>query len=57
MDAGLASLLAETAFMHHAEPSGVYQRHRVGTMLKYSPGELIAKTAFTHRQDRGHIIY
>ena len=29
------------AFKHHADPLGVYQPHRVGTMLEYSTGELL----------------
>ena len=39
MNAALASLLASAAFMHHADPSGVYQPHRVGMMHECSPGE------------------
>ena len=32
MDA-LGSLLTRAAFIHHTDPSGVYQPHRVGMML------------------------
>ena len=39
MNAALGSLLGRTAFMHHADPSGVYQPHRVGMMHECSSGE------------------
>ena len=39
--------------MHHADPSGVYQPRMVSMMLKCSPGELLAKVAFMHYDDKG----
>ena len=41
------------AFMHHADPQGVYKRHKVGMMLKCSHGELPTRTALVHTNDKG----
>ena len=43
--------LAGAALVHHADPSGVSQSHRVGMMLEC---ELLARAAFMHHADRGH---
>ena len=40
--------------MYHADPSGVYQPHRVGKMHECSPGELLARAVFMHYADKGH---
>ena len=41
MNEAPASLLTMPAFMHHADPVGVYQHLRVAMMLKYSHDEWI----------------
>ena len=44
-----------TLFMHHADPSGVYQPHSVGMMHECSP-ELLARAAFMQHDDK-EIMY
>ena len=39
--------------MHHADPFGVYQIHRVAMLHGCSPGELLTRTAFMHHDDQG----
>ena len=56
MGAALVSLLTRTAFMRHADPSGVYQPCRVGMMLECSTVELLAKIASVHHGDKGHTV-
>ena len=51
-----SELLAGAALAHHADPSGVSQPHRVGMMLEYSSGDLIARAAFMHHDDQGHDV-
>ena len=51
MDAALVSLLARAAFMHHDDPSGMYQSPRVGMMLECSTGELLARATIMHHAD------
>ena len=50
----LESRLARAASMHHADSLGVYPLCRVGMILECRPGELIARTACMHHDDRGH---
>ena len=38
---------AGAALVHHADPSGVYQRCGVGMILECSSGELLARAVFT----------
>ena len=38
--------------MHHADPLGVYQAHRVDMVLKCRTGELLTRVAFIHHDDR-----
>ena len=40
--------------MHHADPSNVDQTCRVGKMLESSTGELHARAAFMHHDDKSH---
>ena len=40
--------------MHHANPVGVYQCHRVGMMLECSTGVLLAMAIFNHQDEKGH---
>ena len=40
--------------MHHADPLGVYQPHRVGMMFEWRPGELFTKTEFMHHANKGY---
>ena len=54
MDAALASLLAKAAFMHDADPSGIYRPHSVGMMHECIPGELLASATFMHQDDKGY---
>ena len=49
--AALVGPLTRAAFMHHADPEGVYQPHRVGMMHDCSNGELLARAAFMHHDD------
>ena len=46
--------LARAAFMHHADPSGVYQPRRFNMMHGCSPDELFAKAAAMYHNDRRH---
>ena len=48
----LASNLAGTALVHHANPSGVYQPHRVGMMHECSTSKLLTSAAFVHHADK-----
>ena len=52
----LVSLPVRAAFMHHAEPSGMNQPHRIGTIHECSPGELLARAAFMHHDHEGHNV-
>ena len=45
--------LAGAEFMHHVDPLGVYQLHRVGMMLECNSGELSARVAFRHNKNNG----
>ena len=45
---------ARPAFMHHTDPTTVYQPHRVGMMHECSTGELLARAAFMHHADKEH---
>ena len=38
--------------MHRTESLGVYQRRRVGIILEYNPGELLARAAHMHHDDK-----
>ena len=40
--------------MNHTEPTGKYQPRSVGTMFKWSIGELLPNVAFVHHNDKGH---
>ena len=40
--------------MHHADPSGAYQPHRVDMMFECSTGKLLARAAFMHYDDQGY---
>ena len=50
----VAGLLARAAFMHHGNPSGVYESHMVGMMHGCSPGELLAMNTCMHPDDQGN---
>jgi hypothetical protein len=52
MNAALVRLLARAAFMHRADPSGMYQSHRVSMMHECSPGELLAGICKRRRKRR-----
>ena len=54
MNAALASILVRAAFIHHADPPGVYQPHGVSIVLECSTSELLARAAFKHYADQGH---
>ena len=54
MNTTLVSLLALAAFVHHADPLGVYQPHRVGMILECSTYELLTRAAFMHHGDKRH---
>ena len=43
MNAALVSLLTRAAFMHHGNPLGEYQPHRVRMVFECSPDELLAR--------------
>ena len=40
--------------MYHANPLGVYQPPRVGVVYECSDAELCVRTAFKHREVKGH---
>ena len=40
--------------MHHVEPLGESQLHRVGMVREYCTGDSLARTAFMHHADQGH---
>ena len=46
--------LAGAALMHHADPPGQFQHHRVAMMLESSIGELLSRAAFMHHDGKGH---
>ena len=46
--------LVGATFMHPADPSGVYQRHRIGMMHECSPGKLFARAELMHHVDNEH---
>ena len=54
MNAALATLLTRAAFMHYADPLGVYQPCMIGIMHECSTGELLARAACMHHDDKGH---
>ena len=47
-------LIPKAASMHHTDPSGAYQPHRVGMMYECSTGEFLVRAAIIHRDDIGH---
>ena len=52
----MASLFARPVFMHHADPSGEYQTHRVDMMLEYSTDDSpTMQAASVHHPYKGHI--
>ena len=46
--------LTGAALVHHADPWGVSQPHKVSMMLECSTGELLIRSAFMHHDDQGH---
>ena len=40
--------------MHHVDPLGVFQARMVSMMLECSTGELLARAAFMHHEDKAH---
>ena len=40
--------------MHHTDPLGESQPHRVVMMIECSTGELLARAAYMHHDDQGH---
>ena len=53
MNAVMASLLARAAFMHHANPAGMYQPDSGIVTHECSTDELLTGAAFMHLTDKG----